>query len=135
MKSYDELNKLKTFDERFEYLKLDGQVGSETFGYNRHLNQTFYNSKEWKSVRDKVIARDLGCDLGVEGYEINHRPIIHHINTITIEQILNRDPIIFDPNNLITVTHETHNALHYGDIKKIKMTKSVERKRGDTKLW
>lgn len=135
MKSYDELKELKTFIERFEYLNLNGQVGSETFGFNRYLNQSFYNSKEWKQVRDKVIIRDSGCDLGVEGYEINSKPIVHHINTITIEQINNRDPIIFDPNNLITVSHETHNAIHYGDESICKSKEITNRKRGDTCLW
>ena len=134
MKTYTELSKLKTFKERYEYLKLDGVVGSDTFGFARYLNQVFYNSLEWKKVRDKVIARDNGCDLGMEGYEIFSKPIIHHMNPITIEQIQNRDPIIFDPELLITTTHKTHNAIHYGINKSIS-NEPVERRQGDTCPW
>lgn len=134
MKSYSELQKLKTYEERYEYLKLDGVVGSDTFGFNRYANQALYSSREWKTVRNKVITRDLGCDLGVEGYDINFKPIIHHMNPITMEQIINRDPIIFDPEYLITVTHKTHNAIHYGDASQIQKG-PTERKPGDTKLW
>lgn len=137
MKNYTDLSKLKTFEERFDYLKLDGQVGSETFGNERFLNQAFYSSREWKRARDIVITRDLGCDLGVEGFEIFEKPIIHHMNPITIEQIENRDPIIFDPEFLITVTHRTHNDLHYGiktdDVRSNRFFS--ERKKNDTKLW
>lgn len=134
MKTYSKLKKLKTFKERYEYLKLDGQVGADTFGFDRYANQAFYRSKEWKKVRNEVIIRDLGCDLGVEGYEINSKPIIHHLNPITMEQIVNRDPIIFDPENLITVSHRTHNAIHYGDESQVHY-EPTERKPGDTKLW
>lgn len=132
-KSYSELMKLETYEERFEYLKLSGAVGRETFGFDRYLNQAFYTSPEWKKARDTVIVRDNGCDLGVEGYEIRQKPIIHHMNPITKEQVENRDPIIFDPENLITCTHRTHNAIHYGDSSQLPITK--ERRPGDTKLW
>ncbi len=134
MKSYTELIKLKTFEERFRYLQLNGIVGTDTFGFDRHLNQSLYSSKEWKDVRDKVIIRDNCCDLGIEGYSINSRPLIHHINSITEEQIINRDPIIFDMDNLITVTHATHNAIHYGTDSNYSK-KPVERTKGDTTLW
>lgn len=134
MKSYSELQKLKTFEERYEYLKMGGIVGSDTFGFDRYANQALYNSREWRSVRNKVITRDGGCDLGVEGYEVDRHIIIHHINPITMEQIVNRDPIIFDPDNLISVSHKTHNAIHYGDVDQIPKG-PVERKQGDTKLW
>lgn len=134
MKTYSELSKLSTYEERFEYLKLDGQVGSDTFGYDRYLNQALYKSREWKRTRDKVITRDKGCDLGIEGYEINSKPIIHHMNPITIDDIRNRDPKVFDPDFLITVTHPTHNAIHYGTEQRISRV-PVERKAGDTCPW
>lgn len=134
MKTYDELSRLKTFEERFEYLKLDGSVAEETFGYDRYLNQALYSSKDWKRTRDRVIIRDNGCDLGIEGYDISSRPLIHHMNTITREMVINRDPMIFDLNNLITVTHKTHNAIHYGD-KSLLVTEFKERTAGDTTPW
>lgn len=134
MKSYTELSKLKTFEERFKYLQLNGMVGSDTFGFDRYLNQALYSSKEWKEARNKVIIRDNCCDLGVDGYEINSRPLIHHINPITEEQIINRDPIIFDLDNLITVTHKTHNAIHYGTDSEYNR-KPIERTKGDTTPW
>ena len=136
MKTYSELSKLETFEERFNYLKLDGKVGTETFGFDRYANQAFYKSREWKKARREVIIRDKGCDLGIEGYDINEpgRIRIHHLNAISMEQILNRDPIIFDPENLICTTQRTHNAIHYGDEGQIAKG-PVERKAGDTKLW
>lgn len=134
MKSYSELMKLKTFEERFEYLKMGGKVGADTFGFDRYVNQAFYNSPEWKRTRNQVITRDNGCDLGVDGYELNSKILIHHINPITMEQIVNRDPIIFDPDNLISVSHKTHNAIHYGNVDQISKV-PTERKPGDTKLW
>lgn len=134
MKSYKELKKLKTFEERYDYLKMGGKVGADTFGFDRYANQALYKSPEWQKVRNKVIIRDNGCDLGVEGHEINSRILIHHMNAITMDQIINRDPIIFDTDNLISVSHRTHNAIHYGD--KDQLAKNpVERKPGDTKLW
>lgn len=134
MKTYSELSKLETFEERFNYLKLDGKVGSESFGFDRYANQAFYKSREWQDARRKVIIRDKGCDLGVEGFDINEKVLIHHLNPITMDQIIRRDPIIFDPENLIAVTHRTHNAIHYGDEGQIAKG-PVERKAGDTKLW
>ena len=134
MKSYSKLSKLTTFEERYEYLKIGGRVGSDTFGFDRYANQALYSSPEWKKVRNKVITRDNGCDLGVPGYEINSKILIHHMNPISMEQILNRDPIIFDPDNLISVSHRTHNAIHYGDSEQIPKN-PIERKPGDTKLW
>lgn len=134
IKSYTELQKLKTFEERYEYLKMGGIVGADTFGFDRYVNQAFYNSPEWKKARDIVIIRDNGCDLGVEGYEIPEHIIIHHMNPINMEQIINRDPIIFDPEFLISVSNRTHNAIHYGDENQIPKG-PIERKPGDTKLW
>ncbi len=111
---YSELVSFKTFEERFEYLKLDGLVGNETFGYDRYLNQLLYKSSDWKKIRNEIIARDNGCDLGIDGHEIFISPLVHHINPITIEDIKNRNPIIFDSENLITTILSTHNAIHYG---------------------
>lgn len=113
-KTYSELKRLKTFKDRYEYLKLEGEVGFDTFGHDRYLNQMLYNLPEWRKLRYKIILRDNGCDLGLEGHEIYSKATIHHINPITPMQIIDRDPIIFDPENLITVSHKTHNALHYG---------------------
>lgn len=134
MKTYSELSKLNTFYERFEYLKLGGIVGAETFGYDRYLNQALYRSPEWKRIRNLVITRDNACDLGAEGFEIPERIIIHHMNPITIEQIAKRDPIIFDPEFLISTTHNTHNAIHYGD-ESLLPKEPVVRTKGDTCPW
>lgn len=134
VRSYRDLRRLTTFEERFEYLVLRGRVGAETFGYDRYLNQMFYRSSEWRHIRHRVIARDLGCDLGVEGYEIHDAIYIHHLNPMTIEEIKRGDPQILDPDNLISTTHDTHNAIHYGDASRLPK-KLVERRRGDTKLW
>ena len=133
-RNYTELSKLQTFEERFNYLKLDGIVGKETFGYDRYLNQILYQCPEWKSVRNKVIIRDNGCDLGIIGHEIQNRIIIHHMNPITVEDIKSRNPIVFDPEYLISTVHRTHNAIHYGDEKK-KKKNPVERKPNDTCPW
>lgn len=134
IRSYRELRRLETFEERYHYLALRGQVGDATFGYDRWVNQKFYTSREWRQVRHHVIARDNGCDLGIDGYEINSRLIIHHMNPLMIEEIVNFDGSILDPEYLITTTHDTHNAIHYGDEKLLKKP-FVERQRGDTKLW
>ena len=134
MKTYSELSKLKTFEERFRYLQDTAKVGDDTFGFDRYANQQFYKSKEWKDIRAKVIIRDSGCDLGIEGREIPKNAIIHHLNPITMEQIINRDPIIFDPDNLITVSHRTHNAIHYGNEDQL-LKGPVERRQGDTCPW
>lgn len=134
IRTYSELIQLPTFEERFEYLRLDGNVGQATFGYDRYLNQILYNSPEWKRFRRDIIIRDNGCDLACEGYEIRGRIIIHHINTISIEDIVNRNPMLFDPENVITTTHNTHNAIHYGD-KELLVTVPIERSANDTCLW
>lgn len=135
MKYYSELIKFDNFKDRFEYLKLNGMVGSETFGYERYLNQVLYKSYEWKKVRQKVILRDNGCDLGVEGFEIPIKDIlIHHINPIAVQDIIDRNPIIFDLDNLITTRHKTHNAIHYGNSDSI-FTAITERTQNDTCPW
>lgn len=115
VRTYSELVKLRSFEDRYRYLKIGGRVGEETFGYERYLNQILYRSQRWKDARNEVIVRDKGCDLGIEGYEIRGRILVHHMNPITIEDIeLERD-IVFDPEVLISTTHNTHNAIHYGD--------------------
>ena len=134
MKTYSELSKLKTFEERFKYVKEGSKVGEETFGSNRYLNQKFYNSKQWKDARSKAIIRDKACDLGVEGRDIPKYAVVHHLNSITEEQIINRDPIIFDLENLITVSDRTHRALTYGDEDQL-LKEPVVRKKGDTCPW
>ena len=133
-RSYLELVELKTFEERFDYLRLDGVVGAETFGSSRQLNQALYRSYEWKKIRDMIILRDNGCDLGIEGRDIFQQPYIHHLNPITKKQILDRDPILFDPNNLITVSYQTHQAIHYGD-KSILLLDPIERFANDVAPW
>lgn len=113
-KCYSELIRLPTFQERFNYLFIGNGVGYENFGWRRYLNQALYHSPEWRRFRDKIIIRDNGCDLGCEGYEIFEPIIIHHLNPITYDDILNRAPCIFDPNNVICVRDRTHKAIHYG---------------------
>lgn len=134
VRSYNELQSIDTFEERFRYLALRGRVGAETFGFDRYLNQQFYRSTQWRHIRHAVIARDLGCDLGVIGYEIHDAIHIHHLNPMTIEEIKQGHPGILDLDNLISTTHSTHNAIHYGDARLLPR-QVVERKRGDTKLW
>lgn len=134
IRTYRELSRLQTFDERFEYLKLKSYVGRDTFGFDRYLNQRFYTSREWRNIRQHVIARDLGCDLGIEGYEIFDKIIIHHMNPIDPDDITHGNPDIINPEFLITTTHQTHNAIHYGDPTQIPH-QFVERRPGDTKLW
>lgn len=133
-RTYSELRRLETFDDRYDYLQLKGSVGRPTFGFDRYLNQRFYTSREWKDVRNHVIARDLGLDLGVEGYEIYDRIIIHHMNPMTAEHIEHHDESILEPEYLITTTHKTHNAIHYGD-RSLLMPVMANRQRGDTRLW
>lgn len=133
-KSYLELITLGTYEERFEYLALNGVPGYETFGHSRWMNQSFYVSYQWRQMRQYVIARDLGLDLGFPGYEIHEKIVVHHIIPMTPEDIANNNPLILDPNNLITTTHDTHNAIHYGD-KSLLVLPPVERRSGDTKLW
>ena len=134
IKTYSEAILIPNFKDRFEYLKLGGVVGVETFGYDRYLNQTLYRSAEWKRFRNEIILRDNGCDLGCEGYEIYGKILIHHLNPITMEDILNRDPCIFDPENVICTTLDTHNAIHYGDASLL-VTEPIERTKHDTCPW
>lgn len=134
IKTYSELMTIPTFEERFKYLKLDGRVGEETFGFDRYLNQVFYKSKEWKSIRDYVIARDNGCDLGVDGYEIFDRILIHHMNPIRKEDILRRSDVLLNPEYLITTVKNTHDAIHYGS-EELLFKVPVERRKNDTCPW
>jgi len=134
IRSYSELRRLETFEERYRYLQLRGQVGDPTFGFDRYLNQRFYTSKEWRDVRNFVIARDEGLDLGVPGYEIFDKIIIHHMNPMVAEDIVHGNDDILDPEFLITTTHQTHNAIHYGD-ENLLAKPLVERRPGDTRLW
>lgn len=134
VRTYSELVRLETFHERFEYLRLRGSVGASTFGFDRYMNQMFYRSREWKLVRQEVITRDLGCDLGIEGYEIHDGLYIHHMNPITKDILMHDATHALDKEQLITTTFSTHNAIHYG-----RSTRSprefVERRPNDTKLW
>lgn len=134
MKTYSELIKLPTFIERFRYLKIGGLVGEETFGYDRHLNQTLYRSTEWKRFRNEIIVRDNGMDLGCDGYDIVGKILVHHIDPITVRDVLNRDPKIFDPENVICVSMNTHNAIHYGD-ESLLITEPIIRTKNDTCPW
>lgn len=134
IRTYSELCKLPTFKERFNYLSLDGLVGQDTFGFERYLNQRFYRSREWKQLRNKIIVRDNGCDLGIDGREIFGRVIIHHMNPVGVEDIENASEYLLNPEYLICVSHLTHNAIHYGD-ENIFPEEFVERSPGDTKLW
>lgn len=115
IRCYSELIEIPTFEERFRYLQLNGSVGQDTFGFDRYMNQVFYQSREWKRVRDQVIIRDNGCDLGIEGYEIHGKILIHHINPITVKDIATISDYLMNPEYLICVSHTTHNAIHYGD--------------------
>lgn len=133
IRCYSELKELKTFQERFEYLKLDGSVGVETFGYDRYLNQIFYRDPEWKRIRREVIIRDEGCDLGMFGYELRGMILIHHMNPITPDDIVNRNPYILDPEYLITTCRRTHDAIHYGS--ELPEYELKERKPNDTCPW
>lgn len=135
MKKYSELKQLRTFEERFDYLKLNGQVGKDTFGFDRYLNQQFYKSKEWKQVRDYVIVRDNACDLGIPDNEIKGKIYIHHINPITVDDVTNSTSNLLDPNNLICVSYETHNAIHYGDSSYLERYQINERTMNDTCPW
>lgn len=135
IRTYSELSKLATFKERFNYLSLNGQVGKDTFGFDRIFNQKFYTSKEWRHIRDLVIVRDNGCDLGIEGYDIvGQNLIIHHINPISLEDIESKSDILLNPEYLITTTHNTHNAIHYGDDKLL-ITGPIQRSKNDTCPW
>lgn len=134
IRSYTELRRLHTFEERYHYLALRGAVGHTTFGFDRHMNQKFYTSREWKQVREHVIVRDNGCDLGIDGYEIYSKLYIHHMNPMVVADIVHGNDDILDPEFLITTTHRTHNAIHYGDEKLLPRPLAARRP-GDTKLW
>lgn len=134
LRTYSELVTLPTFEERFRYLKLDGEVGMETFGFDRYLNQLFYKSPEWKSVRNQIIIRDGGCDLGIQGREIYGRILIHHMNSLTVDNILKRSDLLLNPEYLICTIKRTHDAIHYGD-EMLLMADPVERTKNDTCPW
>lgn len=133
-RTYLELKNLNTFEERYEYLRLHGDVGKDTFGFDRYLNQAFYKSPEWKEIRRNVILRDDGCDLGCKDRPIFGRVLIHHMNPITKDDVLNRSDILMNPDYLICVSHDTHNAIHYGDSTQL-MKGPVERRPNDTCPW
>ena len=134
IRTYEELVTFKTFEERYDYLRIKGKVGEETFGYDRYLNQMFYRSKEWKRIRDIVILRDNGCDLGVEGYDIYERAMIHHMNPLSVDDIKNTSQNLMDPRYLITVSFNTHQAIHYGTALNL-ITNPTERRPNDTCPW
>jgi hypothetical protein len=133
-RTYSELRRFDTFEQRFDYLVLGGEVGKSTFGFDRWINQRFYRSREWQSVRDLVVFRDEGCDLGIPGYEIHARLMVHHMNPITPEDLERGEDWVLDPEYLITTTHRTHNAIHYGSDALL-VKPPVQRRPGDTKLW
>lgn len=135
LRTYSELCKFQTFEERFKYLRLaDGRVGEDTFGFDRYLNQQFYKTQQWRRLRDELIIRDNGCDLGIEGYNIYGRVIIHHMNPITKDDILNQTDYLMNPEFLICTTHNTHNAIHYGD-ESLLILDPIERTKNDTCPW
>lgn len=134
IRTYSDLFRLNSFEERYQYLKLNGAVGEETFGFDRFINQNFYKLPEWKAVRDFVIVRDNGCDLGIEGYEIRGKIFIHHMNPILPKDIETRSEFLLDPEYLISTTHPTHNAIHYGD-ESLLIQAPIERSKNDTCPW
>ena len=134
IRTYSELILLPTFEERFKYLQLNGRVGDDTFGFDRYINQNFYKSADWKRIRDQIIIRDNGCDLALEGYEIYERILIHHMNPITVKDVELSTEYLMNPEYLICVTHNTHNAIHYGD-EKLLMKGPVVRTKNDTCPW
>ena len=134
IRTYSELITIPTFEERFEYLQLKGSVGKDTFGYDRYLNQVLYRSPEWKRLRNQIIIRDCGCDLACEGYDIHSKVLIHHLNPITVEDVLARSRKVFDPDNLVCVSHNTHNAIHYGDVDLL-VAGPIIRTKNDTCPW
>lgn len=133
-RTYSELITLPTFEERYRYLQLKGSIGEETFGFDRYINQKFYNSQEWKNTRDYIIVRDQGCDLGIEGYEIHGRIYIHHMNPVLLKDMMYRTEYLTNPEYLITTTHSTHNAIHYGDENLLIKT-PIARSKNDTCPW
>lgn len=134
IRTYSELITIPTFEERFEYLQLKGLVGKDTFGYDRYLNQVLYRSPEWKRLRNQIIIRDAGCDLACDGYDVYGKVLIHHLNPITVEDVLARSRKVFDPDNLVCVSHSTHNAIHYGDVDLL-VTGPIIRTKNDTCPW
>lgn len=134
IRTYSELIKIPTYLERYHYLRLDGKVGKETFGYDRYLNQILYRSQEWKRFRRDIILRDNGCDLACEGYDIHEYALVHHINPITVEDVIKRNPKVFDPENVITTILQTHNAIHYGDATLL-VVGPIKRTANDTCPW
>lgn len=134
IRTYTELSSIDSFEDRLRYLKLNGNVGSETFGFDRYLNQLFYRSPEWKKIRNEIIIRDKACDLGVEGFELDSRIIIHHMNPISKDDIINQTDLLLNPEYLICTSHRTHQAIHYGDEELIQ-PRLIERKRNDTCPW
>lgn len=134
IRTYSQLIRLPTFEDRFEYLKLKGSVGKDTFGHDRYLNQVFYSSMEWRRLRDEIIIRDNGCDLGIEGRQIGGKVYIHHLNPLGVNDILTHSEYLVNPEYLICVSFETHNAIHYGDINLLPRD-PIERKRNDTCPW
>lgn len=134
IRTYSELIRIPTFEERFRYLQLKGVVGKDTFGFDRYMNQVFYRSQRWKEVRDAIIIRDNGCDLGIPGREIYGKITIHHMNTIRLSDIENESAYLLNPEYLICVTHNTHNAIHYGD-ENLLVKLPVERRKNDTCPW
>lgn len=134
IKTYSELIRLPTFEERYRYLRLFGRVGQDTFGFDRVFNQMFYRSREWKQLRDWIFVRDNGCDLGIAGHEIHGRYIIHHMNPITLDDVQNATEYLMNPEFLITTMHSTHNAIHYGD-ESLLVKAPIERKPFDTCPW
>lgn len=134
IRRYSELRLIQIFEDRFEYLNLKGQVGDETFGFDRWMNQEFYRSREWRLAREAVIARDQGCDLGILGYEIYEGLLVHHMNPLSAQDLVNGEELLIDPEFLITTSKRTHNAIHYGDSSLLPRG-PIERVANDTRLW
>lgn len=134
IRTYSDLVKLGTFAERYQYLKLHGVVGGDTFGFDRYLNQVLYRSKEWRDLRHRIIVRDNGCDMALEGWDICGPVTVHHMNPLTVKDVDERNPDIFEPEFLVCVSHNTHNAIHYGD-ESLLPKEPIERRAGDTCPW
>lgn len=135
IRTYHELSKFKTYRERFEYLLLNGVVAEDTFGFDRYFNQRFYKSNEWRRLRNQIIIRDNACDLGLYGYDIFGKVIVHHMNPICLDDISSCSEFLMNPDYLICVSMDTHNAIHYGDIGYLDAKKQIVRRPNDTKLW
>lgn len=135
IRTYSELTNIKTFEERFRYLKLDGSVGKETFGFDRYLNQMFYKSDEWKRIRNYIIVRDSGCDLGIQDRQIGGRIYVHHMNPVTVDDLVHASDFLLNPEYLICASFDTHNAIHYGDESLLIESTPLERRPNDTTPW